>query len=322
MDNSELHHSEYPKLIVISILPILFLSLSSHINASTEGNIINILSPSNNSQVHLGNLTITGTAVYDSSLPCSVYATWNDSQSIRYPANIINNGKNYSMWKFTFDPESHEVVAGPNTLNAILSCVNLPSDNLTTVSSIKVNGIEKSEKENNSSKIGSEFSDLVPTTNLSNSQEKSDVFSSNNFELAIPFTKENETKYGSPIINEFERVNRTDTNRTIQVNRTITNAEPPSILEIESNQNSNKFLPYSNETRVVGDAGPEAHYQVVSSRKEETCCSCNGEPVRPHCFRFSNGNCYREFRCITKPVKTGSGPKKFINFRIMMDNRR
>ena len=257
MDNSELHHSEYPKLIVIPILPILFLALSSHVNASTENNIINIISPSNNSQVHVGNLTITGTAVYDSSLPCSVYATWNDSQSIRYPANIINNGKNYSMWKFTFDPKSHEIVAGPNTLNAILSCVNLPFDNLTTVSSIKINGIEKSNNVNNLSKIGSEFSDMVPTTSLSNSQEKSDVFSSNNFELAIPFVKENETKYDSPIINEFERVNKTNTNSTIPVNRTITNAGPPSILEIESNQNSNKLLPYSNESRVVGDAGPD-----------------------------------------------------------------
>lgn len=257
MDNSELHHSEYTKLVVISILTILFLYLSSHVNASTESNIVNILSPSNNSQIHLGNLTITGTAVYDSSLPCSVYATWNDSQSIRYPANIINNGKNYSMWKFTFDPKSHEIVAGPNTLNAILSCGKSPSDNLTTISSIIVNGIEKSDKENNLSNIGSEFSDMVPNTSQSNSQEKSDVFSSNNFELAIPFTKENETKYDSPIINEFERVNRTDTNSTIQVNRTITNAGPPSILEIESNQNSNKFLSYSNETRIVGDAGPD-----------------------------------------------------------------
>jgi hypothetical protein len=98
---------------------------------------------------------------------------------------------------------------------------------------------------------------MVPDTSQSNSQEKSDVFSSNNFELAIPFTKENETRYDSPIINEFERVNRTDTNSTIQVNRTITNAGPPSILEIESNQNSNKLLSYSNETRIVGDAGPD-----------------------------------------------------------------
>lgn len=252
-----MHHLEYPKLIVISILPILFIALSGHVNATTEYNIINIISPSNNSQVHTGNLTITGTAVYDSSLPCSVYATWNDSQSIRYPANIINDGKNYSMWKFTFDSRSHEIVAGPNSINAILSCMNLPSDNLTTISSIKVSGIEISDKEDNSSMIDSEFSDMVPTTGLNNSQEKSDVYSSNNFELAIPFTKENETKYDSPMINEFGRINRTNTNSTILDNKTITNAGPPSILEIESNQNSNKFLPYSNDTRVVSDAGPD-----------------------------------------------------------------
>ena len=257
MENSELYRSEYPRLIVVSLLPIIFLVLFNFVYATPENNIINIISPSNNSQVQSGNLTITGTAVYDSSLPCSVYATWNDSQSMRYPANIINHGKNYSMWKFTFDPKSHEIVAGPNTLTAILSCLNLPSANLTMVSSIKVNGIEKSYKENNLSNTGSEFSDMVPTTSLSNLQKKSDVFSSNNFELAIPFTKENETNYDSPITNEFERVNRANTNSIMQNNKTLTSAVPPSILEIESNQNSNKFLPYSNDTRVLGDAGPD-----------------------------------------------------------------
>jgi hypothetical protein len=97
-------HSEYPKLIVISILPTLLLVLSGHADATPENNNINIISPSNNSQVQTGNLTITGTAVSDSSQPCSVYTTWNNSQSLRHPVNIISEGKNYSMWKFTFDP--------------------------------------------------------------------------------------------------------------------------------------------------------------------------------------------------------------------------
>jgi hypothetical protein len=252
-----LHQLEYPTFIVISILSIIVLILSGYVYATPENNAINIISPSNNSQVQAGNLTITGTAVYDSSLPCSVYATWNNSQTIRYPANIVNDGKNYSMWKFTFDPKSHQIIAGPNTLIGILSCANLNSENLTSVSSIKVNGIEESYKENDLFQDESEFSDMIPTTGLNNPQERGDVFSSKNFGLTIPFTKENETRYDSPITNEFERVNRTNMSSTMQHNNTPTSAVPPSILEIESNQNSNISLLYSNDTRITSDAGPD-----------------------------------------------------------------
>jgi len=237
--------------MVISIIPTLLLVLSSHADAIPENNNINIISPSNNSQVQTGNLTITGTAVFDSSQPCSVYTTWNISQSLRHPVNIINEGKNYSMWKFTFDPKSHEIIEGPNTLTAILTCVNLQSDNLTMLSSINVNGLEKLDK----NIAGSEFSDMVPTTRQNGTQKNTDVFSSSNFELAIPYANENETKYDYPITNEFERINRTNINSTLQDNKTLTSAAPPSILEIESNQNSNKFLSDSNATRVMADAG-------------------------------------------------------------------
>ncbi len=246
-------HSEYPKLIVISILPTLLLVLSGHADATPENNNINIISPSNNSQVQTGNLTITGTAVSDSSQPCSVYTTWNNSQSLRHPVNIISEGKNYSMWKFTFDPKSHEIIEGPNTLTAILTCVNLQSDNLTMHSSINVNGLEKLDK----NITGSEFSDMVPIPSQNDTQKNTDVFSSSNFELAIPYAKENETKYDLPITNEFERINRTNINSTLQDNKTLTSAAPPSILEIESNQNSNKFLSDTNATRVVADAGSD-----------------------------------------------------------------
>jgi hypothetical protein len=254
LENNELHHSKYPKLIVISFLPILFLVLSGYANAAVENNNINIISPSNNSQVQTGNLTITGTAVYDSSQPCSVYATWNNSQSLRYPVNIINDGKNYSMWKFTFDPKSHEIIKGPNILTAILFCVNSQSDNLTSLSSINVKGLEKLSNENGPSNVGSELSNMISTTTQNNAQKNSDVFSSSNFELAIPYTKKNETKYEYPIINEFERINRSNISNTLN-NITLTSAAPPSILEIESKQNSNRVLSDSNDSRILSGAG-------------------------------------------------------------------
>lgn len=250
-----MHHKEYPKLLVIFLLPILLIVLVSHTNATLENNYINIISPTNNSQVPVGNLTITGTAAYSSSQSCTVYALWNDTQSMPRPVITISDGKNYSMWKFTYDSKYHEIIEGPNNLTAILSCLNLPDDNLTKLYSINIYGIEKSNTRPNLSNFSSEVSDTVPNLKLNDPLEDGDVFSSNNFELAMPLTKSNETKSGSSNTDEFERIYRSNVNSTSLDNDTQMSASPPSILEIESNQNTNAFLSISNETRLIADAG-------------------------------------------------------------------
>ncbi|HEY7757039.1 MAG TPA: hypothetical protein VIA08_02285 [Nitrososphaeraceae archaeon] len=250
-----MHHTEYTKLLAIFLLPILLIVLISHTNATVENNYINIISPTNNSQVQIGNLTITGTAAYSSGQPCTVYALWNDTQSILRPVNTISDGKNYSMWKFTYNSEYHEIIEGPNTLTAILSCLNLPNENLTKLYSINIYGIEKSNTRLNSFNFSSEFSDMVPNLELNDPLEDDDVFSSNNSKLTMPPTKSNETKSGSSNTDEFERVYRSNFNSTLVDNDTQISAVPPSILEIESNQNSNSFLSISNETRLIADAG-------------------------------------------------------------------
>lgn len=244
--------------------------LITHTNATLENNFINIISPTNNSQVPVGNLTITGTAAYSSSQPCTVYALWNDTQSIPRPVITISDEKNYSMWKFTYDSEYHEIIEGPNSLMAILSCLNLPNDNLTKLYSININGIEKSNTSQNLSNFSSEISDMVPNLKLNNPLEEGDVFSSKNFELAMTLTKSNETKSGSSNTDEFEKIYRTNINNTLLDNDTQIGPVPPSILEIESNQNSNEFLSISNETRLIADAGND---QTVS---EGTSVVLNG----------------------------------------------
>ena len=244
--------------------------LITHSNATLENNFINIISPTNNSQVPVGNLTITGTAAYSSSQPCTVYALWNDTQSIPRPVITISDEKNYSMWKFTFDSEYHEIIEGPNSLMAILSCLNLPNDNLTKLYSININGIEKSNTRQNLSNFSSEISGMVPNLKLNDPLEEGDVFSSKNFELAMPLTKSNETKSGSSNTDEFEKIYRTNINNTLLDNDTQIGPVPPSILEIESNQNSNEFLSISNETRLIADAGND---QTVS---EGTSVVLNG----------------------------------------------
>ena len=244
--------------------------LITHTNATLENNFINIISPTNNSQVPVGNLTITGTAAYSSSQPCTVYALWDDTQSIPRPVITISDEKNYSMWKFTYDSEYHEIIEGPNSLMAILSCLNLPNDNLTKLYSININGIEKSNTRQNLSNFSSEISDMVPNLKLNDPLEEGDVFSSKNFELAMPLTKSNETKSGSSNTDEFEKIYRTNINNTLLDNDTQIGPVPPSILEIESNQNSNEFLSISNETRLIADAGND---QTVS---EGTSVVLNG----------------------------------------------
>lgn len=265
-----MHHIEYTKLLVIFLLPILLIVLISHTNATLENNYINIISPTNNSQIPVGNLTITGTAAYSSSQPCTVYALWNDTQTIPRPVITISDGKNYSMWKFTYHSEYHEIIEGPNSLTAILSCLNLPNDNLTKLYSININGIEKSKTRPNLSNFSSESSDMVPNLKLNDPLEEGDVFSINNFELAVPLTKSNETKFGSSNTDEFEKIYRSNVNSTSLDNDTQIGAAPPSILEIESNQNTNAFLSISNETRLIADAGND---RIVS---EGTSVVLNG----------------------------------------------
>ena len=250
-----MHHIEYTKFLAIFLLPILLIVLISHTNATLENNYINIISPTNNSQVPVGNLTITGTAAYSSSQSCTVYALWNDTQSMPRPVITISDGKNYSMWKFTYDSKYHEIIEGPNSLTAILSCLNLPNDNLTKLYSINIYGVEKSNTRPNLSNFSSEVSDMVPNLKLNDPLEEGDVFSSNNFELAMPLTKSNETKSSSSNTDEFKEIYRSNVNSTSLDNDTQIGAAPPSILDIESNQNSNAFLSISNETRLIANAG-------------------------------------------------------------------
>ena len=95
----------------------------------------------------------------------------------------------------------------------------------------------------------------VPNLKLNDPLEEGDIFSSNNFELAMPLTKSNETKSGSSNTEEFEKIYIFNINNTLLDNDTQIGAAPPSILEIESNQNSNAFLSISNVTRLIADAG-------------------------------------------------------------------
>jgi hypothetical protein len=224
-------------------------------HAKLENYEIAIVYPANNSYVPAGNLTMTGTSSYNSSQRCNVNVLWNDESSIPHAAKATN-GDNYSMWNFNYDSSFHKIIEGPNKLTAVLSCLNSPGENMTSQYSINVHGVTKSKTYTPA--IGTGLPDADPNMKLNKQKNNSDVFSSNNFDLAIPTFNENNSKSQVTNSDEFRGAYRADNNRTFNPNDTLMNGGvPPSILEIESNQNSLGLLSKSNDTRLTADAGKD-----------------------------------------------------------------
>ena len=247
--------TKYVKLILLALLPIFTIIFLEHSHAKLENHEIAIVYPANNSYVQAGNLTMTGTASYNSSQHCNVYALWNDKSSIPHAAKATN-GDNYSMWNFNYDSSFHEIIEGPNKLTAMLSCLNSLDENMTSQYSINVHGVTKSKTY--SPAIGTGLPDADPNMKLNKQEKNSDVFSSNNFDFAIPTINENNSKIQVTNSDEFTGVYRADNNRTFNPNDTLMNGGvPPSILEIESNQNSFGLLSKSNDTGLSADAGKD-----------------------------------------------------------------
>ncbi len=239
-----------------------------HSHAKLENHEIAILYPANNSYVHAGNLTITGTASYNSSQHCNVYVLWNDQSSIPHAAKTTN-GDNYSMWNFNYDSSFHEIIEGPNKLTAMLSCLNSRDQNMTSQYSINVHGVTKSKTY--SPARGTSLPDADPNMKLNKQEKNSDVFSSNNFDFAIPTINENNSKFQVTNSDEFRGIYRANNNRTFNPNDTLMNSGvPPSILEIESIQNSLGLLSKSNDTGLTADAGKD---QIVN---EDSPVTLNG----------------------------------------------
>ncbi|MDW0276558.1 MAG: hypothetical protein QN545_07835 [Nitrososphaeraceae archaeon] len=260
--------TRYVNLILLSLLLIFTVIFMGHSHAKLENYEIAIVYPANNSYVQVGNLTMTGTASYNSSQDCNVYVLWNDEASIPHAAKATN-GDNYSMWNFNYDSSFHEIIGGPNKLTAMLSCLNSPDENMTSQYSINVHGITKSKTY--SPAIGTGLPDTDPNMKLNKQEKNSDVFSGNNFDFAIPTINENNSKFQVTNSEEFRGVYRANNNRTFNPNDTLMNGGvPPSILEIESNQNSLGLLSKSNDTGLTADAGKD---QTVN---EESPVTLNG----------------------------------------------
>ena len=113
---------------------------------------VKITYPSDGEPVSVGELTIFGTARYDTTNnACTVFADWNDSQPMQkaMPAGLNftefgRNSNDYSSWTFTYTSQYHLISEGTNELTAKLSC-DVGPFNSTKYDSVTVTGIPTEE---------------------------------------------------------------------------------------------------------------------------------------------------------------------------------
>jgi hypothetical protein len=131
-----------------------------------------------------------------------------------------------------------------------------PSNNSQVqVSNLNITG-SGSNTNSNTSYNELELSNPEPSIILNHPSKNSDVFSINNFEFPVPEIKANDSEVDISNTAKFNGVYRAD-NNSKQKNDTQISATPPSILEIESSQNSNGLFSISNKTQLFADAGKD-----------------------------------------------------------------
>jgi hypothetical protein len=104
---------------------------------------VKITSPeSNNQQVPVGELVISGTSSDNSNTDCTIYVDWNDLKPYqKVVATGADGNDDYSNWTFTYTDSYHLITNGTNDLTSKISCFGNPL-NLTKYYSINVTGVE------------------------------------------------------------------------------------------------------------------------------------------------------------------------------------
>jgi hypothetical protein len=135
-----------------------------------------------------------------------------------------------------------KIISPSNNSQVQVSNLNITGSGSNTNSNISYNELELSNPE--------------PSIILNHPSKNSDVFSINNFEFPVPEIKANDSEVDISNTAKFNGVYRAD-NNSKQKNDTQISATPPSILEIESSQNSNGLFSISNKTQLFADAGKD-----------------------------------------------------------------
>jgi hypothetical protein len=130
---------------------------------------------------------------------------------------------------------------------------------LSNYSHFEGGNLDNTTAESNNSKLSDielGISNREPSIKSNPAPKNSDVFSIYNFQSATPNNNANESKLDKSNDHQFNGIYTTDHN-SIQNNDFQITGTSPSILEIESNQNSTNLFSTSNKTQLFGDAGKD-----------------------------------------------------------------
>lgn len=102
---------------------------------------VKVTSPSANTTLPAGKLTIHGISSDTPNTNCKVYVDWNDLKPMQ---NVTAKGpggvNDYSNWTYTYNEKYHIISAGINELTSKITCFDNPSNITSKYYSINVTG--------------------------------------------------------------------------------------------------------------------------------------------------------------------------------------
>jgi hypothetical protein len=102
---------------------------------------VKVISPSKNSTVPEGQLTINGISSDTPLTNCKVFVDWNDLKPMQNVTAMGRGGANdYSNWTYTYDEGYHNITAGVNELTSKITCYDNPGNITSKYYSVNVTG--------------------------------------------------------------------------------------------------------------------------------------------------------------------------------------
>ncbi len=105
---------------------------------------VKIISPSANTTVPTGHLTVTGISSDTPKTNCKVFIDWNDLKPMQNATATGAGGVNdYSNWSYGYTEKYHIITAGSNELTSKITCLDNPSNITSKYYSVNVTGLER-----------------------------------------------------------------------------------------------------------------------------------------------------------------------------------
>ena len=102
---------------------------------------VRIISPSANTTVPAGQLTINGISSDTAETNCKVFVDWNDLKPMQnVTAKGLGGVNDYSNWTFVYTERYHVITAGSNELTSKITCYINPSNITSKYYSVNITG--------------------------------------------------------------------------------------------------------------------------------------------------------------------------------------